>query len=245
MKQLPTIDTQYWAMILSATVLGETAGDLISRSLELGYGLGSVALIGLFVIALVFELRSKTRNLPLYWLVIVLTSTAGTTMSDYVTRSLGLGYGWGTLLMLGSLAGIFILWKAIARISVEESASNTKTEALYWSAILISSTLGTAFGDYMADETPLGFGGSSALLIGLLVLVALLARFTKTPRDLCYWLAIFITHPVGATMGDFLSKDEGLDLGNVVSTLILLVVFALVVVLGNKLKRKPTVSAAS
>lgn len=243
MKQLPKIDTQYWAMILSATTLGETAGDLISRSLGLGYGLGSVALIALFIIALVFELRSKTQNAFLYWLVIILTSTAGTTMSDYVTRSLGLGYGWGTLLMLGTLAGIFLLWKSLAQISVEKSASNTKTETLYWAAILVSSTLGTAFGDYIADETPLGFGGSSLVLLGLLVLVAVLALFTKTPRDLCYWLAIFITHPVGATMGDFLTKDEGLNLGNVVSSIILLVVFGLVVVLGNKLKGKPALTA--
>lgn len=229
MKKLPNIDTQYWAFIVSATTLGETGGDLISQSLHWGYGGATLLLLALFALALVAELKSKVQHPALYWLVIILASLIGTTISDYVTRTLHLGYGWGSLLVASILAIIFYAWRKLTKhISVQE-AFNVQTEFLYWAAILASSTLGTAFGDYIADATPLGFGGGAALLMSLLVFITLLTLFTKISREICYWLAIIVTHPMGATLGDFLTKPAGLNLGNVKASILLLVVFALVI----------------
>ncbi len=228
MKKLPTINAQYWAFIISATTLGETGGDLISQSLHLGYASASILLIGLFVLALFIELKTAVQHPALYWVVIIMASLAGTTISDYVTRTLGLGYGWGSLLIAMALLVIFYVWhKATKHVSVQDTFS-VKTEFLYWAAILLSSTLGTAFGDYVANATPLGFGGGALLLMTLLVLLMFLVLLTQVSREICYWVAIIITHPMGATLGDFMTKPEGINLGNVPASLILLVVFSLV-----------------
>ncbi|RYG70410.1 hypothetical protein EON80_08020 [bacterium] len=233
MKKLPTIDAQYWALILSATTLGETAGDLISMSLNLGYALGSIALVSLFIVALAVELNAQVKSAFLYWLVVVLASTSGTTISDFVTRSLKLGYGWGSLLMISILALIFIVWRLSAPSISINGQLTFKTRALYWSAILVSSTLGTAFGDFLANGTSLGFGGGTFLLAGCLLLVGLAAGLTPIPKSLCYWMAIVITHPIGATMGDYLTKPQGLHLGNVWSSLLLLCIFAFIAIISR------------
>jgi uncharacterized membrane-anchored protein len=229
MKKLPKIDGMYWAMIVSATTIGETGGDLISMSLGLGYGLGTLVLVSLFAAACAVELSFKTRHLALYWLVIMLASTAGTTISDYISRTLHLGYVVDTAMLAAALAVTFTL---IRRLSAKPSAGGVfgefsrATETLYWVAILTSSTLGTAFGDLIANGTRLGFAGGTLVLAALLVVIAGLERFTSTAKQLCYWLAIVVTHPIGATMGDYLTKPEGLGLGNVKATLVLTVIFA-------------------
>lgn len=227
MKKLPMINAKYWAFIISATTLGETGGDLISQSLNLGYASASILLIGLFVLALLIELKTTIRHPMLYWLVIIMASLAGTTISDYVTRTLGLGYGWGSLLISMVLLIIFYVWHmATKHVSVKD-ALGVKTEFLYWVAILVSSTLGTAFGDYIANATPLGFGGGALLMMTLLVLLMFLVFLTQVSHEVCYWLAIIITHPMGATLGDFMTKPEGINLGNVPASVILLVIFSL------------------
>lgn len=222
MKKLPVINAQYWFLIIVATTLGETGADLISQSLNLGYGLATMVFLFLFIAVLTAELKTKIQHPALYWVVITLASLMGTTISDYVTRSLGLGYAFGVLLIASVLGIIFYIWRRGSYLISVQDAFDIKTEFLYWAAILTSSTLGTALGDYIADGTSLGFGGGALFLLLLLVMIALLVLLTRISRNLCYWLAIIVTHPMGATMGDFMTKAEGLDLGNMSATLVLL-----------------------
>jgi uncharacterized membrane-anchored protein len=247
MKQLPNVNLFYWALIISANTLGETAGDLISQTFNLGYGGGTIFLIVLFIIALLVSIYSKSQKPILYWIIITLASTTGTTISDFISRSfihlqLGYsenqGYTFGTLLLIIALIVTFGFWKHQSKSNTLETGLNKQTEFLYWIAILTSSTLGTAFGDLLAHNTPLGFDGGTLLLIFLLVLVIILYYVTKISRELLYWFGIILTHPVGATMGDYLTKPEGFNLGNIKASLVLLVVFTMIITLKLALKYK-------
>ena len=242
MKHLPKINLFYWALIISANTMGETAGDLISQTFNLGYGGGTLVLISLFIIALTISIYSKSQKPLLYWTVITLASTAGTTISDFISRSffhlqLGYtenqGYTFGTILLVVALIITFSIWKYHSKINTIENGLNKRTEFLYWIAILTSSTLGTAFGDLLAHNTPLGFDGGTLLLLSLLTIVVALVYLTKISREILYWLAIILTHPIGATMGDYLTKPEGMNLGNVKSSLVLVVVFIVVILAGK------------
>lgn len=247
MKQLPNINLFYWALIISANTLGETAGDLISQTFNLGYGGGTIFLIILFLIALLVSIYSKSQKPILYWTIVTLASTTGTTFSDFISRSfihlrLGYsenqGYSFGTLILLFALIATFRFWKNSSKTNTLVSGLNKQTEFLYWIAILISSTLGTAFGDLLAHNTPLGFDGGTVLLLLLLALIVILYFVTKISRELLYWFGIILTHPIGATMGDYLTKPEGFNLGNVNASLLLLVVFAFIITLKLALKYK-------
>jgi len=247
MKHLPIINLFYWALIVSANTMGETAGDLISQTFKLGYGGGTIALFVLFLIALAFSIYSKNQKPLLYWTVITLASTLGTTISDFISRSffhlqLGFtenqGYNYGTIILIFALLFTFSIWKFHSKTNTIENGLNKQTEFLYWTAILASSTLGTAFGDLLAHNTPLGFDGGTLLLLALLAIVIGLYFFTKLSRELLYWVAIILTHPIGATMGDYLTKPEGFNLGNIKSSLVLVVVFIIVITTGKLTKSK-------
>lgn len=229
-NKLPKVDIYFWIMLITATTVGETAGDLISMTLGVGYAVSSVILIGLFLLALIFELFSKSQHPALFWTVIILTSTAGTTVADYINRTLAFGYTKGTLLLLVILAAIFGLWRLLSNSLAIENVKSVKTEILYWAAILFSSTMGTALGDYIADEDGLGlgFGKGTLLLAALIVLTALTYFFTKVSRVFLFWAAIVVTHPIGATTGDLFTKPSGFNLGPISATLILLGIFAAV-----------------
>lgn len=247
MKHLPIINLFYWALIVSANTMGETAGDLISQTFKLGYGGGTVALFVLFLIALAFSIYSKNQKPLLYWTVITLASTLGTTISDFISRSffhlqLGFtenqGYNFGTIILIFALLFTFSIWKFHSKTNTIENGLNKQTEFLYWTAILASSTLGTAFGDLLAHNTPLGFDGGTLLLLALLAIVIGLYFFTKLSRELLYWVAIILTHPIGATMGDYLTKPEGFNLGNIKASLVLVVVFIIVITTRKLTKSK-------
>lgn len=242
MKHLPKINLFYWALIISANTMGETAGDLISQTLNLGYGGGTIALIILFIIALTASVYSKNQKPLLYWTVITLASTAGTTISDFISRSFfhlqigfteNQGYTFGTIILIIALIIIFSIWKYHSKTNTIENGLNKRTEFLYWIAILTSSTLGTAFGDLLAHNTPLGFDGGTLLLLALIAIVIGLVYFTEIARERLYWLAIILTHPIGATMGDYLTKSEGMNLGNINASLLLAVVFITVIASGK------------
>lgn len=250
MKHIPKINLFYWALILSANTLGETAGDLISQTFRLGYGGGTLALLILFLVALAISIYSKSQKPLVYWSVITLASTLGTTISDFLSRTLGVnyfgiteetGYLYATVFLVFTLALTFGIWKWYSKTDTIESGLSKTTEFLYWLAILTSSTLGTALGDLLAHDTPLGFDGGTLLLLGLLVIVVLLVFFTKISRALLYWMAIILTHPIGATMGDYLTKPEGMNLGNSNASLVLIVVFILVIVTGKLTSKTNTV----
>lgn len=232
LRKIPAVAAAFWVMKICATTLGETAGDLFSMTLGIGYATASMILIGFFLVTVVLQLASKRYHPTLFWAVILTTSTAGTTMSDYMDRTLDLGYAAGGAILITILVGILAAWSATEKsLSVDRVASR-RGEIFYWSAILFSNTLGTALGDFLADDSGLGFRGG-ALLIGALLGVVLLATFfTRASRVLLFWLAFVLTRPFGAEMGDVLTKptdDGGLNLGTIGASAVLATVLAILV----------------
>ena len=158
LKKVAEITLIFWIMKICATTLGETAGDMLSMTFNIGYGVSSIILIGFFIISLIAQLTSKRYNPILYWLVILTTSTAGTTMSDYMDRSLGLGYALGATILVVLLISMLTIWWLSERSLSVTNIRTFRPEMFYWMTILISNTLGTALGDYLADDSGLGFG---------------------------------------------------------------------------------------
>ncbi len=247
MNKLPRVTLLFWIMKIAATTLGETAGDLVSMTLKVGYAVSSMLLMGLFVVSLVTQLRSKTYHPWLYWTVILSTSTAGTTMSDYMDRTLGLGYAKGALLLAAILAAIFVYWRASAHSFSIQQIRTLKGESLYWTAILFSNTLGTALGDFLADNSGLGFSGGAFLIAGLLALTALAAFLTRISKTLLFWMAFVLTRPFGATMGDVLTKSHekgGLNFGTIGSSFVLGVILVSLILYTTVSQQKETRAVA-
>lgn len=221
MNKRPAITLSFWVMKICATTLGETAGDLLSMTLDVGYAISSLILISLFLLTLIGQLRARSYNPALYWTVILATSTAGTTISDFMDRTLGLGYATGSALLVTLLIAIFAIWYLSEKSLSVEHIESRRGELFYWMAILFSNTLGTALGDYLADDSGLGFAGG-ALLIGSLIAAVVAAKYiTRISHAVLFWLAFVLTWPFGATLGDFLSKPldhGGLGFGTVGSS---------------------------
>ena len=224
MNKLPQITLAFWVMKICATTLGETAGDLLSMTLNVGYAISSLILISVFVLTLITQLMSKSYKPVLYWIVILSTSTAGTTMSDFMDRTLGLGYATGSMILIAILVGIFAAWRLSGDSLNVTKVQTLRGEMFYWMAILFSNTLGTALGDYLADDSGLGFAGGALLIGSTIVMVVLLKYFTRISSVLLFWVAFVLTRPFGATLGDFLTKPHekgGLDFGTIGSSLVL------------------------
>ena len=241
MNKLPQITVAFWIMKVCATTLGETAGDLLSMTLNIGYALTSVILLSFFFATLVGQLSSKKYHPIIYWAVILSTSTAGTTMSDYMDRTLGLGYATGSLILVSLLILTLLVWlKTEKSLSVTDIKS-LRGEIFYWTAILFSNTLGTALGDFLADNSGLGFIGGAILIGSLLIIIVLAYYFTKISRIVLFWLAFVLTRPFGATFGDLLTKPiekGGLNFGTIGSSIILFTILAILIVVAMlKLKR--------
>lgn len=232
MAKLPQITLLFWVMKIAATTLGETGGDLLAQTLNIGYAISSLLFIGLFLVSLVIQLKAQKFHLALYWTVIISTSTAGTTMSDFINRSAGLGYAKGALVLITCLAVVFAIWYRSGQTFSVEQISTFRGELLYWIAILISNTLGTSLGDFLADSSGLGYAGG-ALVIGSAMVLILAAHYlTPTSATLLFWMAFVLTRPLGATVGDFFSKPlakGGLDLGTVGSSAALTAILAVLV----------------
>ncbi len=233
MNKVAQVTFTFWIIKICATTLGETAGDLLSMTLSVGYGVSSVILISLFLVSVVVQLISNKFHPVLYWTVILTTSTAGTTMSDYMDRTLELGYAKGSLILSTCLLAVLAVWHFSEKTISVSNIQTTKAELFYWLAILISNTLGTALGDFLADDSGLGFLGG-AVLVGSLIGLDVIAFYrTKLNRVLLFWIAFVLTRPFGATFGDLLTKPVakgGLDFGTVGSSLILaalMVIFVL------------------
>jgi uncharacterized membrane-anchored protein len=224
MNKVAQVTLAFWIMKICATTLGETAGDLLSMTLDVGYAASSLILISLFIVTLVLQLRAGRFHPLLYWTVIVSTSTAGTTMSDYMSRTLGLGYATGSLILVSCLALALGAWRWSEGSLSVNAIETPRAETFYWTAILFSNTLGTALGDYLADDSGLGFGGGALLIGASIALVALAYRTTRIDHVLLFWIAFVLTRPFGATFGDLLTKPAargGLDLGTVGSSAVL------------------------
>lgn len=206
LSKVPEITLAFWVIKIAATTLGETAGDAVSMSLNLGYAISSVIFIGIFIAAIAAQMSAKSYHPFLYWAVIVATTTAGTTMADFADRSLGIGYAGGASILFLLLMTALGVWYWSAGSVSADKITSPRIEIFYWAAILFSQTLGTALGDWMADTNGLGYeGGAIVFTAGLLAVVA--AYFlTNVSRTLLFWSAFILTRPLGATVGDFLDK---------------------------------------
>ena len=242
MNKVPAITLAFWVMKICATTLGETAGDLLSMTLNLGYAASTLILIGVFLVTLVSQLAARSYHPALYWAVILSTSTAGTTMSDYMDRTLGLGYAAGSMILVACLLAVLTTWRLTTGSLSVDRISSLKVEAFYWTAILFSNTLGTALGDFLADSSGLGFAGGALLIGGCLTVIVLAYFLTSLSRTLLFWLAFVLTRPFGATMGDLLTKvpeKGGLGFGTIGSSLILGIVLVALVIVAARRNERP------
>ncbi|MFM9890906.1 MAG: hypothetical protein ACKVOE_09790 [Rickettsiales bacterium] len=241
LNKLPAITLAFWVMKICATTLGETAGDLVSMTLNIGYGVSSLLLMAVFVVTLAAQLRASRFHPFLYWLVILSTSTAGTTMSDYMDRTLALGYAQGAAILVTLLIAILTLWRGVCGSLSVQHITTRREEYFYWAAILISNTLGTAFGDFLADDSDLGFMGGAVVVGAAILCIVALYRFTRLSRVALFWCAFVLTRPFGATMGDLLTKTHekgGLDFGTVGASAVLAVILVVLIIRSNHAFKK-------
>ena len=236
--KVPAITLGFWLIKIAATTLGETGGDWVTMSLDLGYLVGTGIFAALFVILVQVQVKATRFHAFVYWSTIVATTTLGTTLADFFDRSIGVGYpGGATIIGLLLIASLFVWHRVEGSVSIA-SVATPRVEWFYWCTILFSQTLGTALGDWTAgnDRGGLGLGYENAALIfgGALAGVAALYFWTKVSRTLLFWMAFVLTRPLGATVGDFLDKPHsagGLQLSRLYASLALLVVMALCVAL--------------
>lgn len=206
LAKVPEVTLGFWIIKIAATTLGETGGDAVSMSMNMGYLLSTVIFAGIFLALVMAQIKAKAFRPFLYWTTIIATTTVGTTLADFADRSLGIGYAGGSSLLLILLLGSLILWhRTLGSISVS-TVSTPKAEAFYWVTIMFSQTLGTALGDWTADSAGLGYTGAAIVFGGLLALIAAAYFWTSVSRTLLFWAAFILTRPLGAVVGDFLDK---------------------------------------
>jgi uncharacterized membrane-anchored protein len=206
LSKVPEVTLIFWIIKVAATTLGETGGDAVSMSMQLGYLVGTGIFAAIFVGAVLLQIRAKGFHPVLYWATIIASTTVGTTLADFTDRSLGIGYAGGTALLLTLLLTSLFTWhRSLGSISVE-TVSTPKAELFYWLTITFSQTLGTALGDWMADSAGLGYVGAAIIFGGLLALVVAAYQWTRISHTLLFWVAFVLTRPLGAVLGDFLDK---------------------------------------
>jgi uncharacterized membrane-anchored protein len=225
-SKVPEITLTFWVIKIAATTLGETGGDAVSMTMKLGYLVGTAIFATLFLALVAAQIRARTFHPPLYWAVIVATTTVGTTMADFADRSLGIGYPGGVaILVVLVLLSLGIWWRTEGTVSVNRIAT-PRAESFYWVTILFSNTLGTALGDFLADDGVgfgggLGFEGGSLVFAAAILLIAGAYYTTTISRTLLFWAAFILTRPLGATLGDLLTKplaNGGLNLSRITSS---------------------------
>lgn len=223
-SKVPEVTFGFWIIKIIATTLGETAGDAVSMTMQLGYAVSSIIFIGIFLVAVSAQIAAKSFHPFLYWAVIVATTTAGTTMADFADRSLGIGYAGGAAILFALLMASLLVWYlTVGSISVTNITS-PKVELFYWTTILFSQTLGTALGDWVADTNGLGYEGGALVFGAGLVFVAAACFYTNVSRALLFWSAFILTRPLGATLGDLLDKplaDGGLEIDRLYASAVL------------------------
>lgn len=219
LSKVPAVTLVFWIIKIAATTLGETGGDALSMSLKVGYAISTLIFLIPFFVLVFFQIRAKTFHPYLYWAVIVGTTLAGTTMADFADRSLGIGYPGGSSILFALVIASLVAWKFSEGTVSVDNIVTPKAELFYWVTILFSNTLGTALGDWTSEGT--GFGGGVFLFLGLIAVVALLYFFTKINRTFLFWTAFILTRPLGANMGDLLTKprsENGLELSRFVAS---------------------------
>jgi uncharacterized membrane-anchored protein len=248
MSKVPAVTLGFWAIKIIATTLGETGGDAVSMTLNWGYAVSSALLIGVFALAVAAQIAAKSFHPFLYWLVIIATTTAGTTMADFADRSLGIGYPGGSLILFALLMASLGVWYWRAGSISADTVASPKIEMFYWTAILFSQTLGTALGDWMADSNGLGYERGALVFAAGLILVAAAYFYTHVSRTLLFWSAFILTRPLGATVGDFLDKpvaNGGLAVGRFYASAILAALIVALIVLLPQRAGKHSAAAAT
>lgn len=223
LNKVARITLIFWLLKIVATTLGETLGDYISMTLNLGYTVGILITLLFLLAALVTQLSVRKHIPVLYWMVIIGTTTLGTEISDFIDRTLHLGYTLGTLLLVCCLLSALFLWyKKYGNLQVYPISDRQK-EIYYWTAILFSNSLGTAFGDFLGDYFGLSYL-TGAMITGAVILVVVLLHYlTRINHVVLFWIAFVFTRPFGATFGDFLTKPfnkGGIELGTLNSSLV-------------------------
>lgn len=208
LRKVPEVTLVFWIIKILATTLGETGGDAVSMSMNLGYLVGTCIFTVLFLVAVLAQVRAKKFHPLLYWATIIATTTVGTTLADFATRSLGIGYAGGSLILSGLLmASLFIWHRTLGSVAVD-TVSSPKSEVFYWVTIMFSQTLGTALGDWTADTADFGFTGAAMVFGTMLAVVAAAYFWTKLSHTALFWAAFILTRPFGAVVGDYLDKPH-------------------------------------
>jgi uncharacterized membrane-anchored protein len=247
--KVPEVTLVFWIIKIAATTLGETGGDTVTMTLDWGYLAGTALFFVALIVLVGLQIAAKRFHPFLYWATIIASTTFGTTMADFADRSLGIGYAGGSTLLLGCLLATLGLWYwTLGSISVD-TVSTPKAEAFYWAAITFSQTLGTALGDWIADDGGLGYEGGALVFAGLLALVAAAYFRTNVSRVALFWTAFILTRPLGATVGDLLDKpvsDGGLAWSRpLASAVIAAFILACILILPQRAGRHPGEAAGA
>jgi uncharacterized membrane-anchored protein len=240
LSKVPQVTLVFWIVKILATTLGETGGDALSMTLNLGYAVSTLIFLAFFVVTLGAQVSSKHYHPVFYWAVVVATTTVGTTTSDYIDRTLGLGYISSSIMLFCLVLVILLVWHYATGAIAVDHVVDRKNEIFYWITILVSNTLGTALGDFTADDLGLGFSGGALVFAAMIAVVAAAYYFTKIPRSVLFWAAYVLTRPLGATLGDTLTKPTahgGLNLGRFMSSLVIAVLMIVLIATTSLRKR--------
>lgn len=236
-NKVAEVSLLFWFMKIVATTLGETLGDYIAQTLNLGYTIGLIVTTAFFLLVLAVQLNAKKYIPVFYWLVIIATTTLGTEISDFIDRSLHLGYTVGSILLFSGLVMTLLLWhKKFKNLNVYPITLKNK-EIYYWIAILFSNSLGTAFGDYLSDVIGLSYLNGALVTAAIILIVVLLHYATKINHIILFWIAFIFSRPFGATFGDFLTKPiakGGLDLGTLSASIVSFLVMSVLIILSHR-----------
>jgi uncharacterized membrane-anchored protein len=233
-SKVPAVTLGFWIIKILATTLGETGGDTVTMTMNLGYLIGTAIFLSALVGFVIVQTVAKKFHPLLYWATIIVSTTAGTTMADFADRSLGIGYTGGTAVLLACVLACLAAWHWSEGTVSVDTVNAPRVEAFYWATITFSQTLGTALGDWMADEAGTGFAGGALIFGAALAIVAALYFWTAISRVLLFWAAFILTRPLGATVGDFLDKPRdhgGLNLSRPIASAVLAVVILVLVLI--------------
>ena len=243
LSKVPAVTLGFWIIKILATTLGETGGDTVTMTMNLGYLTGTFIFLGLLLVLVIMQIAAKKFHPWLYWATIIASTTAGTTMADFFDRSLGIGYAGGSTVLFASVTAVLGVWYMTEKTISVDTVNTPRVEIFYWLAITFSQTLGTALGDWMADDTGLGFLGGAVVFAVALAIVAGLYYWTRLSRVLLFWAAFILTRPLGATVGDFLDKPldhGGLNLSRPIASAVLAVaIIALIAFLPQRAGSHP------
>jgi uncharacterized membrane-anchored protein len=236
-SKVPQATLVFWIVKICATTVGETGGDALSMTLNLGYLVSTLIFLVFFIVTFAAQLSVKRFHPLVYWLVVVATTTVGTTTSDYLDRTVGLGYVVSSIMLFAGVIAVLVAWRLTTGRIEADHISSRRNEIFYWLTILVSNTLGTALGDFTASTAGVGFADGSLFFAALIALVAAAYLFTKAPRAILFWAAYVLTRPLGATLGDTLTKPHaigGLALGRFASTFVIAAVMVVIVTLTSQ-----------